>query len=305
MVMAMVMEKMVHMDIMQKNNIIVRYLLTLVVCALSACSLKNVVSPSSTLTKAESLFSQGAYAEALPLYERTLDAVGDSASFCHAAVSYAAVGQYEKSIEIAGRYDVGFDSLLSANLKSVVDSMSQKNEYLNLVVNNRKLFSSQFDNKQLTDDIALAYCANKDRRLSDCYSAVSKDVRSKVFPVYFSFASKDKDDAELLKMCKEALSDNPDQVVALKYIGVSRYNSAEAEYKKVMAEYNKNKNATTYAYLRRDLKKISTVYVDSRTYLEKVRAIDSADIQVVKYLINIYNRLDQPAKAKSLQKLLQ
>ena len=79
---------------------------------------------------------------------------------------------------------------------------------------------------------------------------------------------------------------------------------AEARFKAAMAEYEKKKNATTYAYLRRDLKRISADYREAQAGFEKLRTIDPDNKNYIKYLITIYSRLDRDDKAKQLKKLL-
>ena len=72
-----------------------------------------------------------------------------------------------------------------------------------------------------------------------------------------------------------------------------------------MNEYNKNKSQAAYAYMARDLKRVVTpLYKESRDYFEKLRQLQPEDKNNLKYLINIYNRLENKTKAKELEKLL-
>ena len=93
-------------------------------------------------------------------------------------------------------------------------------------------------------------------------------------------------------------------IPALEWLAVNEYNKAEEWYKKEIAKYNKNKNATTYAYLRRDLKKISAIFRLARDKFLKLRKLDPNNKSYIKYLKNTYLRLDMKDKAKEMDDLL-
>ena len=82
------------------------------------------------------------------------------------------------------------------------------------------------------------------------------------------------------------------------------YEKAENRYKYEMAKYNKNKNATTYAYLRRDLKKVSADFRIARDLFIKLRKDDPNNKSYIRYLKNTYLRLEQKDKAAQMDKLL-
>ncbi len=103
---------------------------------------------------------------------------------------------------------------------------------------------------------------------------------------------------------EKILARNPDFEPALFWKGVNVYNNAEKWFQSEMAKYNKKPDYTTYVYLRRELKKISTLYRQSRDMFEKMRGIDPANNTYIKYLKNIYLRLEMKAEAAKLDMLL-
>ena len=106
-----------------------------------------------------------------------------------------------------------------------------------------------------------------------------------------------------LKACNLLLNEAPDYIEAIEWKAKYYYNKAEKRYQYEMAKYNKKKNATTYAYLRRDLKKISADFRISRDIFLNLRKQDAADKNYIRHLKNIYLRLDQKKKAVAMDKL--
>ncbi|WP_430816739.1 hypothetical protein [Carboxylicivirga sp. RSCT41] len=106
------------------------------------------------------------------------------------------------------------------------------------------------------------------------------------------------------KACNTLLKVNPDYTEALEWKAIYYFNKAEKRYKYEMAKYNKNKTAAAYAYLRRDLKKVSADFRIARDGFLKLREIDPTNKTYIKYLKNTYIRLDQKDKAAQLDKLL-
>jgi outer membrane protein assembly factor BamD (BamD/ComL family) len=71
-----------------------------------------------------------------------------------------------------------------------------------------------------------------------------------------------------------------------------------------MSKYNKNKNATTYAYLRRELKRISTDYKIAKDILEKLIEKDPTNKNQLVYLRNCYVRLEMQEEARKVNKII-
>lgn len=126
----------------------------------------------------------------------------------------------------------------------------------------------------------------------------------KFFEVYWNVVKNKLDKQELYNLARSVLKQDPHQLTALRYQGVYLYDRSEAEYRRLMADYEKNKNATTYAYLRRDLKVLSADFRQCRAIFETLRTRLPDDKQLVSYLYNIYLRLDLTEEANKLSPLL-
>ncbi|MBS2213683.1 hypothetical protein KEM09_19900 [Carboxylicivirga mesophila] len=107
-----------------------------------------------------------------------------------------------------------------------------------------------------------------------------------------------------VKTCNELIKEQPDYEAALEWKAKYYYNKAEDRYKYEMAKYNKNKNATTYAYLRRDLKKVSADFRIARDTFIRLRQMNPQDQSYIRYLKNTYLRLEQKDDAARMDKLL-
>lgn len=286
------------MDIMLKIKQLVCILS--VSLALFSCSTTKHVELTPR-AKADTYYSKGDYANALAIYQ-TLDSLSHDSVVWH-NIANAAIQLNDYALATDAASKISTDSLLQAGFCHFVDSLSNYASQVFVIENNIDFFQSVYPNN-IFNVLTLFYNQKSDNKLVEVYPKATAQVRSQCFDKYFGFVKNEKTEKELTQICKNALSDDANQVSALKYLGVQTYNIAEADYKKAMDEYNRNKNNTTYAYLRRDLKRISAVYVKSRDYLDKVHALQPDDVPTIKYLININNRLDQPAKAKALQRLL-
>ena len=107
-----------------------------------------------------------------------------------------------------------------------------------------------------------------------------------------------------VKACNLLLKEAPDYTEALEWKAKYYYEKAEKRYQYEMAKYNKKKNATTYAYLRRDLKKVSADFRIARSTYLKLRKQDASNKSYIRHLKNIYLRLDQKGEAAKMDRLL-
>lgn len=272
---------------------------------LEACSSVKGVGFDSVKKEAGTLFDQGKYYEALSLY-KTIDSLRlDSVSIYRASMAAMKCGEFCDGLKYSKRINAVNDSAYMNEIHSMLSTANKLGRCIDCVESESSFLEKLCGKAYLQNRLATYYVTTNNPKIVDLYPNIDDSkLRSECFHTYFQHIKSIYDESELVKICKSALIDDKEQIVALKYLGVNQYNKSEADYKKAMDEYNKNKNQTAYAYLRRDLKAISKDYVKSRDYLDKVHALDPSDMQVVKILININNRLDQPAKAKALQKLL-
>lgn len=106
------------------------------------------------------------------------------------------------------------------------------------------------------------------------------------------------------KIVDEILERNPDFEQALFWRASDIYTKAEEWYQSEMGKYNKKPDYTSYVYLRRELKKISELFRQSREMFEALREIDPANTVYIKYLKNIYLRLEMKEEAVKMDMLL-
>lgn len=109
---------------------------------------------------------------------------------------------------------------------------------------------------------------------------------------------------EAREVCSNLLEKNPDYKPAMEWKAMDIYERAEKWYKAEMSKYNKNENYTAYVYLKRELKKISSMFRQSRELFEKLHEHDPDNLQYIKYLKNIYLRLEMREEATKMDMLL-
>ncbi|MGQ1787483.1 MULTISPECIES: hypothetical protein [unclassified Saccharicrinis] len=110
---------------------------------------------------------------------------------------------------------------------------------------------------------------------------------------------------EALDFCSKLVNENPSYNQAKEWKAVYYYTMAEEGYQSEMAKYNQNKTYTAYVYLKRDLKKVSANYRVSKGLFEDLRKQYPSEKKYVKYLKNIYLRLEMKPEAAAMEKLLQ
>jgi len=110
---------------------------------------------------------------------------------------------------------------------------------------------------------------------------------------------------EAREICNDILEKNPDFKPAMAWKARDIYERAEEWYKAEMTEYEKNPEYTAYVYLRRELKKISAMYRESRDLFEKLHQDDPDNQTYIKYLKNIYLRLEMREEATKMDMLLE
>jgi len=109
---------------------------------------------------------------------------------------------------------------------------------------------------------------------------------------------------EAINFCNELVKNNPEYFKAKEYRGEYYYNFAENWYKSEMDKYNKDKNYTAYVYLKRELKKISSNYKIAKAEYEALHTKYPEEKKYIKYLKNIYLRLEMKNEASEMDKLL-
>ena len=110
---------------------------------------------------------------------------------------------------------------------------------------------------------------------------------------------------DALTLSKQILKLEPKHEKALFNLADYYYNKAENWYKSEMDKYNRNPNNTTYAYLRRELKKISADFRTARDLLETLHSVAPENKLYMAYLANTYIRLDMKKEAEQMTKKLE
>ncbi|MGM0375868.1 MAG: tetratricopeptide repeat protein [Bacteroidota bacterium] len=109
---------------------------------------------------------------------------------------------------------------------------------------------------------------------------------------------------EAREECNKLLEKNPDYEPAIAWKATDIYDRAEEWYKEEMEEYEKNEEYTAYVYLRRELKKISKLFRESRDMFEKLHENNPDNAKYIRYLKNIYLRLEMQEEAAKMDMLL-
>lgn len=109
---------------------------------------------------------------------------------------------------------------------------------------------------------------------------------------------------EALALSNKLLEKNSAHEAALFYTGKHYFNRAEKLYQSEMTKYNRDPNYTTYAYLKRELKKASADFRLARDRFEKLYEISPENKTYISYLKNCYVRLEMKTEAAKMDRLL-
>lgn len=117
---------------------------------------------------------------------------------------------------------------------------------------------------------------------------------------YFKINEALKNESECEKTAKDLLKINSDNQLALKWSAERFFWKAENRYQKEIAAYNKKKTNSQYAKLLKALNIVTSDFKRSRDFFEKLYVANPLP-EYARFLGNIYNRLDDKAKAKYYQ----
>jgi hypothetical protein len=233
----------------------------------------NLHVPYSIYIKAaESALQLEKYSAASEFYEQALK---DS-------VSVIALKGNINALRMAGDYSKAFTTLEDFSLylkENKEESYLNEQRFLHAVdTNNKEKVVSTFTSLQSpTEKQALAYIISLE------------ELDRKKEAVLFS---------------NDWIKNNLTHFSIKEWKAIHFYNSAENWYKSEMKKYNENKNYTAYVYLKRELKKISSQYRISKDLFEELHNADKNNKKYIRYLKNIYLRLEMKSKAVAMDKLL-
>ena len=109
---------------------------------------------------------------------------------------------------------------------------------------------------------------------------------------------------EALALSNSILEQNDENETALLYKGKFYFERAEKLYQSEMTKYNRDPNYTTYAYLKRELKKVSADFRVARGVFEKLHNLSPENRTYISYLKNCYVRLEMKTEAAKMDRLL-
>ncbi|MBS2098771.1 tetratricopeptide repeat protein [Carboxylicivirga linearis] len=214
----------------------------------------------------------GKMEEASKLYYSLLEKNESSELINEFATLLQSKGTNQQEIDLWNKFELDDENLKSTKVDRLINLYSKTESY----------------------DAVIEVVANKGN------IALSNDATMQYITALENTDSK----IEAAKVCNQLVKEQPDYIPALEWKGKYYYEKADARYKAEMAKYNKNKNATTYAYLLRDLKKVSADFRVARDTFETLRKYDAENKSYIKYLKNCYLRLEQKAEAAKMDRLL-
>lgn len=208
-----------------------------------------------------------------------------------------------------------YEQLLSKNTDNntiqAYASLLRNNDKLEEELQLWKRFSTKLNDQQLeTEAFNRQILIAKELEKQEDVMAIWKTKPEAVTPsaeaqyTYIWAAEKAGDEKAALKACNQLLKADPDNAHALEWKARHISEKAEQMYQSEMNKYNKNKNATTYAYLRRELKKISADFRTARNLFEKLHRMNPEEKTYIRYLKNIYLRLNMKDQAAKMDRLL-
>ena len=291
---------------MNKLNILS---IVILLAGLFACNPMKKIE--TTQTSAYSAYQNGNYSEALTMYEQLMNLYKEQSK----EVPYDIIVKAAKAAFSAENYEKAkpyLEQAFKGNktyelLKMLIETYHKLGDtglLKGLISKNVPVFEKAGKKDEaFTDLFKLDYGAGRFEDAYNDYRNISNPDLD-LFPEYLSVLNElgKKDEAQ--KACETMLTKDENSIPALEWLAVSEYNKAEDWYKSEMAKYNKNKNATTYAYLRRDLKKISAIFRSAKDKFLKLNKLDPGNKSYIKYLKNTYLRLDMKDKAKEMDALL-
>ena len=265
----------------------------------------------TTQSSAQVAYEAAKYSEALTLYEQLIQLYKENGKVIPVdIIMNAGKSAYEiKNYDTAKGY---LSELFNENknieqLMMLIDISKQSgnsDELKSLIENNIDLLKENgkgdFANVELFN---INYPAGDMEAAYSNYNSIENPDKE-LFDEYLDILVKLDKQKEAKEVCTEALKIDANNKAALEWLAIDEYTNAENWYKSMMAKYNKNKNATSYAYLRRDLKKVSAQYRNARDKFLKLRTIDPDNKKYIRYLKNCYLRLEMKDKAAEMDKLL-
>ena len=254
------------------------FILLTVVLTFARCGSSKPAASSASI--AEALVSEGKYAGALTIYRKIVSDGDRSGASVDASVlkraAQAATHQKDHSfvLDCIERLAAA-QTLTIEDAQLYVDNVAfvdDDNRQLAFFANHHNLLINTLGNEKFHTTLCRLYGRiGNTEGVVDNWPQANDATKLEWFSVYYKGVKDQKNADELIMICNQMLSLDSNLKDALNYKAVLLFDKNEARYKKLMDDYNKNKNATTYAYLKRDLKALSSDYRECRELFEKLR----------------------------------
>lgn len=277
---------------------------------LRCSSVKSTVSP---LVRADAYMTSEDYHSALALYKQSIAQSDVEKQPVGAAVLEKALlaayrqNEFEIAIEWVGRLQI-IRSLTGEEVKlfaECVGAVEDPTLQLDLLTRHSELMMGYLGEEAFCSRLCnLCGVVGDAGCLSDHWVKADEGTKLKWFTTYYTHVKDSWSAIDLMSLCDQVLAMDQSRMDALATKAILLYEKNENRYKQLMDGYNKSKNATSYAYLKRDLKYLSADYRNCRDMFEKLHSEFPQERIYIQYLTNVYIRLEMHEKAKQLQKLL-
>ena len=126
-------------------------------------------------------------------------------------------------------------------------------------------------------------------------------VNSRLFQIYAQI----KDEKKALELWPQMRQEiNPKNIPALEWLGIKYYNQAEERYQREMKKYEANRTRVQHIKLTQELKTVTADFRKALEYFKPLWEIDQ-NPRYAAYLVNIYNRFEDPDTANYYRKYLE
>jgi tetratricopeptide (TPR) repeat protein len=136
------------------------------------------------------------------------------------------------------------------------------------------------------------------------YEQIQDPKPEQVMDRRLNIYEKMEDSESAVVYAKQLLEQYTENERALFVVAKDKYDKAERWYQDEMTKYNRDPNYTAYAYLRRELRKISAEFRSVRDLFIELHNSYPTKLVYPSYLRNIYMRLDMRAEAAAMDQLI-
>lgn len=288
-------------------------LLTLLVLTTFFISCSGGSKITTSIQKGEADFQSGKYESALTQFEDVIayyeqnDQQKECPVYAEAADAAFKLGQNEKAIDFLKKdqYSVNANAdtyFKLAGFYKEIDNLSKELEELEAYV-------TKFPDGDKIDEVntrlfeLYVESQNWEKAESE-WSNLPSNVKSNTVKLeeYFAVNTALANDSICGIIAKDLLAVDENNIIGLDWTAKKYFWKAEKRYASELKAYEKNKTNKQYNKLLKALDEVSTDFKTSLIYFKKLYSLDPTT-QYAKYLGDIYNRLDDKAKADYYYKL--